>query len=183
MNIEKTDLPGAYVIETNKIEDSRGSFSRLFCYNELSDILGERKIVQINHSKTLKKGAIRGMHYQCKPAEETKMVRCLKGKVFDVALDLRKDSKTFLQWHAEELTPENGRMLVIPEGCAHGFQVMEAETELLYLHTEFYQPEYEGGVLFNDTVFNINWPLECTEISDRDRGFSRINRTFQGLEL
>jgi dTDP-4-dehydrorhamnose 3,5-epimerase len=176
-----TQLKGVSVVESKLRIDQRGSFSRLFCDQELSTIVGDRKIVQINQSRTLVKGVIRGMHFQYSPYCEMKMVRCLKGKAFDVALDLRAGSQTFLQWHAEILTPENARMLVIPEGCAHGFQSLESVTELLYLHTEHYKAECEGGVSFNDPAFDIRWPLACSEISDRDRAHSLIGNNFTGI--
>ncbi|MCK5606251.1 dTDP-4-dehydrorhamnose 3,5-epimerase [Candidatus Pacearchaeota archaeon] len=183
MKILSTPLQGVIIAESSRFIDQRGSFTRLFCAQELSGLLEHRKIVQINHSRTTTKGAIRGMHYQLPPVAETKMVRCLKGKVFDVALDLRADSSTFLQWHAEELTPENGKMFIIPEGCAHGFQTLEEETELLYLHTAYYEPKYEGGVLFNDPAFDIHWPLACDEISDRDAMHKKIDPHFPGINL
>ena len=123
------------------------------------------------------------MHYQNPPFAEMKLIRCLKGKVFDVALDLRRHSETFMQWHAEELSPENNKLFVIPEGCAHGFQTLEKDTELLYLHTKCYQPEHEGGVLFNDPKININWPLKPSEISARDKSHTPISPNFQGITL
>lgn len=183
MNIIATPLQGVVVVETNRLIDHRGSFARLYCDKMLSPILGGRKIVQINQSKTSEKGSIRGMHFQYEPFAEMKLVRCLKGKVFDVAVDLRADSDTFLKWHAEVLTPENDRMFVIPEGFAHGFQILETNTELLYLHTAHYDPKYEGGVLSNDPALNITWPVPCSEISDRDSMYRRIDNKFAGIKI
>jgi len=183
MKINSTSLFDVLVVETNKYEDTRGSFQRLFCQYELADILGARKITQINQSVTRQKGAIRGLHFQYPPHAEMKLVRCLKGKIFDVAVDLRKDSRTFLKWHSEILTPENNKMMVIPEGFAHGFQTLECETEVLYLHTAEYQAEFEGGVLFDDPKLNIQWPMTCANISGRDKQHQLIDAHFTGLDV
>jgi dTDP-4-dehydrorhamnose 3,5-epimerase len=122
------------------------------------------------------------MHFQRRPCAEMKLVRCLKGKVWDVAVDLRADSPTYLQWHAEELTPDNSKMLVIAEGFAHGFQVLEANSELLYLHTAFYSAETEGGVRYDDPALAITWPLLVTDISTRDTCHPLIESGFEGLQ-
>lgn len=181
MKIRQTALPGVVTVETTPFVDHRGGFSRLYCEHELAQIIGDRHIVQINHSYSINIGTVRGLHYQSSPHMEMKLVRCLKGKVWDVAVDLRKDSPTFLQWHAEELTPQKARMLVIPEGCAHGFQVLEAETELLYLHTEFYMPVAEVGVRVDDPRLDISWPLPIAGLSERDRQHPAITPDFIGL--
>ena len=123
------------------------------------------------------------MHFQRPPHAEMKLVRCLKGKVWDVAIDLRAGSATFMQWHAEELSAENARMVVIPEGCGHGFQVLEEDSELLYLHTSLYAPEFEDGVLFNDPRLNISWPLPVTDLSERDRKHPLLTLDFAGLTV
>jgi dTDP-4-dehydrorhamnose 3,5-epimerase len=183
MNLVETSIPGVWVIESKAFQDNRGAFSRLFCSNELQAILGARTIVQINHSMTPSVGAVRGLHYQNAPHAEMKIVRCLKGRVFDVAVDLRKDSPTFLKWHAVELTPENNLAYVIPEGCAHGFQVLEEDSQLLYLHTEFYTPEVEGAVRFDDPMIAVNWPLPPTDLSARDLGHPHLNENFKGIVL
>ena len=181
MKIISTKIAGVKIIETSPFVDPRGFFARLFCKNDLEEIIGEKKIEQINISLTSKVGAIRGMHFQFKPYEEMKLVRCLKGGVWDVVIDLRKNSPTFLKWHAEELNEKNMRMIVVPEGCAHGFQVLEENSELLYLHTEFFTPEAYGRVSFKDPLFDISWPLNPTEMSipDRDQPFLPLD--FQGL--
>lgn len=181
MTIHNTTLPDVLVVETTRFSDLRGAFSRLFCERELAGVTGERRILQINHSRTQSKGAIRGLHYQRPPHAEMKLIRCIRGKVWDVAVDLRQGSPTFLHWHAEELTPENGRMLVVPEGCAHGFQVLEENSEMLYLHTAFYKPEAEGGLAYNDPKLAITWPLPATDVSEGDRGRQHINHDFTGL--
>ncbi|MFL9671404.1 dTDP-4-dehydrorhamnose 3,5-epimerase [Pseudomonas marginalis] len=183
MNIRNTPIAGAVVAETQPFQDHRGAFSRLFCERSLSDIIGEQRIVQINHSRTTTLGAVRGLHFQYAPHAEMKLVRCLKGRVWDVVVDLRAHSKTFLQWHAEELSPETGRMLVIPQGCAHGFQVLEAESELLYLHTAFYDPGAEGAVRYDDPRIGITWPLPVTDLSERDKNHALLSNEFAGLHV
>jgi|SRR5450830_104763 len=181
MKIFPTKLPGVLVIDTDVHIDLRGAFARLFCEQELRDIIGERHIVQVNHSRTMAIGALRGMHYQHPPHAEMKLIRCIKGRVWDVAVDIRQDSPTFLQWHAEELSPENSRMLVVPEGCAHGFQVLEAGSEMLYLHTAPYTRDAEGGLAYNDPRFAISWPLPVTDISDGDSSRQSISQDFSGI--
>ena len=156
---------------------------RLFCRNELQSILQSKNIVQINHSLTRQKGAIRGMHFQYSPKAEAKIVKCLRGSVFDVIIDLRKDAPTFLKWNGEVLSAENMKMIYIPEGFAHGFQTLEENCELLYLHTEFYSPEHEGGVCYDDPKIGIKWPLEPTEISDKDEKYSLLPQDFGGIQL
>lgn len=183
MTIHRTSIDGVVVVETHAYEDERGAFARLYCERTLASVLGARHVVQINRSLTRKLGAIRGMHFQYAPHAEMKLIRCLRGRVWDVAVDIRADSPTFLQWHAEELTPENARMLVVPEGCAHGFQVLEAESELLYLHTAFYEPAAEGGLLYDDPRLSINWPLSATEISRRDKEHAPIAADFAGVRV
>lgn len=176
-----TPLSGVVVVETTAYNDARGAFARLYCERELAGVIGDRHIVQINHSRTLPVGAVRGLHYQLPPHAEMKLVRCLKGRVWDVAVDLRAGSPTFLQWYGEELTPGNGRMLVLAEGCAHGFQALEADSELLYLHTAFYSPEAEGGVRCDDPRLGIAWPMPVTEFSERDRRHPPLTPDFAGI--
>ncbi|QPK64927.1 dTDP-4-dehydrorhamnose 3,5-epimerase family protein [Methylomonas sp. LL1] len=183
MNILPTSLSGLFVVETTPVTDHRGAFARLFCEWELAPILGGRHIAQINYSRTSAVGAVRGLHFQHPPHAEMKLVRCLRGRVWDVALDLRAGSPTFLRWHAEELSSNNRRMLVIPEGCAHGFQVLEADSELLYLHTEFYTPAAESGVLHDDPRLAIRWPLPVTDLSERDLRHAAIPADFLGIVL
>jgi len=178
-----TAIAGVVVAETKAFQDGRGAFARLFCESELADSVDGRRIEQINHSRTAAVGAIRGLHFQQAPYAEMKMVRCLRGRVWDVALDLRKGSPTFLQWHAQELSAANALMLVIPEGCAHGFQVLEPDSELLYLHTASYTPSAEGGVRFDDPALSVPWPLPVTDVSDRDRKHPLIHQNFQGITV
>ena len=183
MKFSKTKLNGLFVIELEPFQDERGKFFRVYCENELNDIGHNKRIVQINQSLTKKKGTIRGMHFQYPPKAEIKMVRCLKGSIFDVAIDLRSNSPTFLKWHSEILSEDNMMILYIPEGFAHGFQTLENDSELLYLHTEIYSPGYEGGINYKDPKINIKWPLEITDVSERDTSFKLIGEDFQGIIL
>ncbi len=181
VKILPTPIRDLMIIETTPSIDARGVFSRLYCENELAGLIGSRRIVQINHSRTHAIGAMRGLHFQHPPDAEMKLVRCLKGRVWDVVVDLRRNSQTLLHWHAEELTPENTRMMLIPEGFAHGFQVMELDSELLYLHTALYKPSAEGGLRHDDPSLGITWPLAVTDLSERDASYTLIEEAFQGI--
>ena len=181
MKFTELPLKGAYVVEPKPFEDQRGMFSRIFCEIEFKEISHSKKLVQINHSLTNRKGAIRGLHYQNPPMTETKMVKCLRGSVYDVIIDLRKESDTFLNWHGETLSSENRCMLYIPEGFAHGFQTLEANCELLYFHTKFYSPDYEEAVRFDDPRVGIKWPLDATEISEKDKNHPLLSGNFAGI--
>lgn len=183
MHIRSTGIAGALVVEGQPHADHRGAFSRLFCERELAEVVGDRHVVQINHSRTHAVGAVRGMHFQHPPHAEMKMVRCVRGRVWDVLVDLRAGSPTFLHWLAEELSPDTSRMLVIPEGCAHGFQVLEADSELLYLHTAFYAPASEGALRYNDPQLAIRWPLPVTDLSERDKTHALLSNNFIGLDV
>ena len=181
MKLIETGIDGLYVAETEKKADHRGAFTRLFCERDLAAATGGRQIVQVNHSQTAAVGALRGLHFQYPPHAEMKMVRCLKGRVFDVAVDIRKNSPTYLKYHAEELTPDNARMMVISEGFAHGFQVLEENSEMLYLHTAFYNAEAEGGLRYDDPALAIRWPMAAGDMSDRDRAHKLIADGFEGV--
>jgi dTDP-4-dehydrorhamnose 3,5-epimerase len=183
MNLRPTKLSGVIVAESVPVVDHRGAFARFYCGRELSEVIGARHIVQINHSRTVAVGSVRGFHFQRPPRAEMKLVRCLKGRVWDVAADLRAESQTFLQWHAEELTPENGCMLVIPEGCAHAFQTLAPDSELLYLHTASYDPTAESGVRCDDPRLGVSWPLPIGDLSARDRGLPTLDSGFRGVVL
>ena len=183
MIIHTTPVVDLVVAESKAFKDDRGAFARLFCEQALSSVIGQRKIVQINYSCTTAVGAVRGMHFQHAPHAEMKLVRCLKGKVWDVAVDLRPQSPSYKRWYAQEISPQNAHMMVIPEGFAHGFQVLEAGSELLYLHTAFYKPESEGGVRHDDPELSITWPLAVTDISARDSSHAYIDTGFKGIFL
>ena len=174
MTFTELNLPGVYKIDLDKITDYRGFFARAYCRNEYQNHGLETEWVQMNHTLTEKKGALRGLHFQRNPETEAKIVRCIKGAIFDVVLDLRKDSPAYGKWISEELNDSNRCMLYIPRGCAHGFQTLEPETELLYMHSNFYSPECEGGILYNDFQLNIPWPLPVGEISDRDMNHPKL---------
>ena len=183
MNFFKTKLKGLFVIEPEIYEDNRGNFYRVFCQNELKQIGYNKSIVQINQSFNKKKSTIRSMHFQYPPMAEIKIVRCTAGSIFDVAIDLRANSPTYLQWYSETLSAENKKMIYIPEGFAHGFQTLEDNIEIIYLHTEFYSSELESAVRYNDPKFNISWPLELTVISERDKNHPLINGDFKCISL
>jgi dTDP-4-dehydrorhamnose 3,5-epimerase len=183
MKIIDTLISGVKIIENQTLGDERGEFSRIFCSKELESCLSGKSIKQINRSKTKKIGAIRGIHYQNSPYAEIKIIRCLKGRVFDVAVDLRKNSDTFLKWVSLELSPEKNISFILPEGCAHGFQVLEEDSELLYFHSAPYTPHAEGALRFDDPLVNIKWPLPITEISQRDLSHLHLNFNFEGLAI
>jgi dTDP-4-dehydrorhamnose 3,5-epimerase len=183
MKIVETELADLKIVESSPQSDDRGAFMRLYCTSELGDVLGTRRIAQINHSRTTQVGAVRGMHFQRPPHAEMKLIRCLRGRVWDVAVDIRADSPTFLQWHAEELVGNDGQMIVIPEGFAHGFQVLEPDSELLYLHTAAYHPAAEGGPLHDDPRVGISWPLHPLGLSSRDLNHPALDNAFTGVVL
>ncbi len=181
-DILPTPLADLRVLQRKPLGDSRGYLERLFCLEELAEILAGRHIAQINHTLTASRGTVRGMHFQLPPHAETKFVSCLRGEVFDVAVDLRRGSPSFLRWHGEILSAGNHLTLVIPEGFAHGFQTLCEDCEMLYLHTAAYHAAAEGGVNALDAVLAIEWPLEVTTLSDRDRVHPRLAAEFEGLD-
>lgn len=183
MQIRPTPISGLAIVQTTPIVDERGSFSRLFSSDKLQSVIGARQITQINFSCTEFVGTVRGLHYQVSPYAEMKLVRCLKGRIWDIAVDLRYDSPTFLKWYAEELSPKNNLMLVIPEGFAHGFQVLEPNSELLYLHTANYAPQGEGGLRYDDPRLGISWPVTPKNLSKRDNAHPLISGNFSGLVI
>ena len=180
MKFLPTILNGSFTIQLDPINDERGWFARYFCKKEFSTIGHNKEWVQMNHSFSLKKGTLRGMHFQKPPHSEIKLVRCIQGSVFDVIIDLRKDSPTFLKWFGTELSAENKLMMYIPEGFAHGFQTLEDNSGLLYMHTAYYSPEAEDGLRYNDPLVNISWPIEISEISMRDTNHDILEK-FNGL--
>lgn len=168
MKFTETPLRGAYVIDLDKIEDERGFFARYFCQREFSEQGLSTSFVQINNSLAVEKATLRGMHYQLQPMAETKLVRCLRGALWDCIIDLREDSPTFCEHFAVELTAENRTMLYVPKGFAHGFMTLTENTEALYLVDQFYAPELERGIRYDDPRFKIEWPLPVNVISDKD---------------
>ncbi|MBF8176673.1 dTDP-4-dehydrorhamnose 3,5-epimerase family protein [Herminiimonas contaminans] len=180
-DIQTTQLADLNVLVRKPLGDSRGYLERMFCVNELQDIFGARRIVQINHTLTQNKGTVRGMHFQYAPHAEMKFVSCLQGSVFDVVIDLRKGSPTFLQWHTELLSADNHKTLAIPEGFAHGFQTLTDNCEMLYLHTAAYAADSEAGLNPLDTKLSIPWPMPITEMSQRDAAHALITTGFEGV--
>lgn len=179
----ETRLPGLAILQRKPVGDARGYFERLYCSEELAPFFARNTIAQINRTLTFARGTVRGMHFQHPPHAELKLVTCVRGEVFDVAVDLRKDSPTFLKWHGEILSQANHRSLLIPEGFAHGFQTLSAECEMIYLHTTTYHPEAEGGLNALDPILAIEWPESVKDRSDRDKISPMITRGFRGIEL
>ena len=171
MIFHETKLKGVYIIEPEWLEDERGFFARTFCQEEFAAHGLNPRVVQCNISFNKKKGTLRGMHYQIAPHEEVKLVRCTRGAIYDVIIDLRPDLPTFKRWVAVELTADNRRMLYIPEGFAHGFQTLEDDTEVFYQMSESYHPECARGVRWDDSAFGIEWPLLDLTISAKDRSY------------
>ncbi|MDN3643375.1 dTDP-4-dehydrorhamnose 3,5-epimerase [Lutimonas halocynthiae] len=168
MKFTALELEGAFVIEVDKMEDQRGFFGRLWCEKEFKDHNLNTNIVQSNVSLSKKKGTLRGMHFQRGSHAETKFVRCTRGSVYDVIVDLRPDSPTYKRWCGVELTADNYKMIYVPENFAHGFLTLEDNSEVYYMVTQFYSAEHEGGLHYNDSDINIEWPIEINEISDKD---------------
>jgi dTDP-4-dehydrorhamnose 3,5-epimerase len=181
MIIEDTKISGIKVILSEPFKDNRGFFNRIFCRKELEVVRPNIIISQINHSKTIHKGTIRGMHFQYPPYAEMKIVRCVHGSIFDVAVDLRKNSPTFLQWHGEILSAGSMKALVIPEGCANGFHSLDDDVEILYLHTKIYCKDSEGTIRYDDPKVNIKWPRSAITISEKDKSCCYITNDFQGV--
>lgn len=181
MKLHATPLSGLTVVETTSVSDKRGSFTRVFCEAALRELHPSRTIPQVNLSMTYQRGTVRGMHYQRPPAAEAKLIRCLRGRVFDVAVDLRIDSRTFLHWHAVELDADKSLEVFIPEGFAHGFQALTDDVQLLYLHTAPWSREHEGGLRPDDPALAIKWPLAIGLISEKDHAAPFIDHGFTGF--
>lgn len=179
MKFEKTPIKDAWLITLEARGDARGYFARAYCRKELEAHGIDATVVQANTSYSRDAGTIRGMHYQNAPAAETKLMRCIRGSVYDVIIDLRPDSETYMQHYGIELSAENRRMLFVPKGFAHGFMTLEPHTEVLYMVGEYYTPECETGLRYNDPTFNINWPLEVTVISDKDKAWPDFEKLKQ----
>ena len=180
-----SDLPlsGLKLVTRQRQEDRRGFFSRVFCADELTVAGWSKPIAQINHSASALCGTVRGMHFQHRPHAEMKLISCIRGEVWDVAVDVRADSPTFLQWHAEHLSADNARALLIPEGFAHGFQTLTDDVELLYCHSAAFAASAEGGLHPRDTCLSIQWPLPISQLSARDAAHPLIDSTFKGVHL
>jgi dTDP-4-dehydrorhamnose 3,5-epimerase len=180
---QETPIEDLKIIERKAIEDERGFLSRLFCSEELLAHGWSGDVKQINHTLTRDVGVVRGMHYQIPPKAEAKLVSCIRGAVWDVALDLRKNSPTFLKWHAQEISVANKRAMLIPAGFAHGFQSLTTDCELIYLHSEAYDPVLERGLMPLDPILKISWPLQISSMSQRDLNHPLLDENFEGLAL
>lgn len=175
-------LKGAYIINLDKKEDKRGFFARFYCKKEFKKQGLNTNLVQMNTTLSRKKGTIRGLHFQRPKKSEAKVVRCLRGAIWDVIVDIQVNSPTYGEWYGTELNDENRTMMYLPKGFAHGFQTLVDNVELLYLHSEFYSAEHEGGLLYNDVMVDIDWPLPVSEISERDMLHPYLNQ-LEPIEL
>jgi dTDP-4-dehydrorhamnose 3,5-epimerase len=180
-DVRATTLREVYLLQRQPQADERGWFERMYSPVDLAGVLGQRAIVQVNRTLTRAKATVRGMHYQVQPSAEAKIVSCLRGAIFDVAVDVRRGSPTFLRWHAEELTPENSRSLFIPEGFAHGFQAIADDCEVLYFHTAAYDTAAERGLHPLDPRLAIAWPLPVEYLSERDASHPPLTSEFDGI--
>lgn len=180
--VQSLTLTGLKRLTRQRLSDNRGSLTRIFCAEELARVGWGKAIAQINHTSTARQGTIRGLHYQVHPHAEMKLVSCLRGEVWDVAVDLRVDSPTFLHWHAEYLNADNGYSLLIPEGFAHGFQSLTDDVELLYCHSASFVSTDERGIHPLDAALEIPWPLPVSELSPRDASHPKLALSFRGLE-
>lgn len=182
LNISPTPINDLYLIQANSFKDDRGMFSRLYCQEELQDITG-MGIKQVNHSLTKERGTVRGLHFQYEPNAEEKIVQCIRGSVFDVVVDIRKNSPTFLKVFSVNLTQKNKKMIYIPKGFAHGFQTLEDDTELLYFHSSVYKPSNEGAIHVKEPLLDIAWPLKIQNLSQRDNEHAFLTNDFEGIEI
>jgi len=176
LHFTETGIASAWMIDSKFHQDERGRFFRAWCSQEFQEHGITFLPVQANMGLSVRKGTVRGMHFQIKPALEAKLVRCTRGAMFDVALDLRPESPTYGKWYGTELTADNSRMLYVPEGCGHGYQTLEDDTEMYYMTSQFYTPNAARGARFNDPVFAIQWPLAPTVVSDQDRNWPLFGR-------
>ena len=181
--VTETPLRGLMRVQRQTLRDERGFLSRLFCSNELQSAGWSGVVAQVNHTCTRHAGTVRGLHYQTPPCAEIKLVSCLRGRVWDVVVDVRLGSPTYLQWHAEELSVSNGCAMLIPQGFAHGFQALEDDSELLYCHSAAYAPQAEAGLYALDARLAIAWPLPVQGLSPRDAGHMPIGDDFEGVRL
>lgn len=183
LTLKRLPLPGLVLVKRHPLTDERGFLSRIFCAQELTAAGWTQPVAQINHARTARRGTVRGLHYQRAPHMEAKLVSCLRGEVWDVAVDLRAESPTFLQWHAELLSKDNGCAMLIPQGFAHGFQALTDDVELLYCHSAAYAPVAEAGLNTCDPRLAIPWPLPIAGRSERDAGLVLLANDFEGMNL
>ncbi|NOX47218.1 MAG: dTDP-4-dehydrorhamnose 3,5-epimerase [Chlorobi bacterium] len=181
MKFSETRLKGAYVITPEPFVDDRGSFARVFCKNEFSAIGHKGDFVQINHSVNKLKGTFRGIHYQLPPFGEIKLIRCISGKVYDIIVDIRKGSPTFLKSFAVEISADNMKMMYVPEGFAHGFITLEDNSQLIYHHTTYYEPGHEAGLRYNDPALQLELPIGPSIMTEKDKNHPLIDNSFKGI--
>jgi dTDP-4-dehydrorhamnose 3,5-epimerase len=181
--VEDTKLAGLKRVRRSRLGDERGFLARLFCADELRDAGWNAPLAQVNHTRTAQRGSVRGLHFQHPPRAEKKLVHCLRGEVFDVAVDLRRGSPTFLQWHGERLSGDNGVALLIPEGFAHGLQTLADDVDMLYCHSVAYSAESEGGVHPREPRVAIDWPLLIALLSPRDEARAWLSAAFEGIAV
>jgi dTDP-4-dehydrorhamnose 3,5-epimerase len=182
MEFVETPLKGLYILKSDIKRDGRGLFTRTFCKKEFQKINFSSEFVQFNHSFNFEKGTLRGIHYQIPPFSESKLIRCIQGRVFDVAVDIRQGSPTFLQYFSVELSEENMYSILIPVGFAHGFQTLEANSALIYHHTQYFTQHADAGFRYDDPLVDIKWPLTPTNVSEKDMNFTNLNH-FKGISL
>jgi dTDP-4-dehydrorhamnose 3,5-epimerase len=182
LSVAATPLAGVFVIERHALADDRGSFERLFCVAELAEAGIEFELRQANRTLTRREGTVRGLHFQLPPMAEKKLITCVAGTVFDVAVDLRAGSPSYGQHHAVELSGHGNRSFLIPEGCAHGFQTLSADCQMLYFHSRDYSARHEGGINAEDESLGISWPLPIAVMSARDAALPGIDAAFKGIE-
>lgn len=181
--IEETPIAGCVVIHTPTRSDARGRFERLYCQDAWDKVRPALRFPQINHSFTTTRGSVRGLHFQSPPHSDAKLIRCIHGRVFDVVVDLRRGSSSFLAWSSFELQADDSRQLFVPEGCAHGFQSLTDDVHMIYMHTRPFMPESEGGIRIDDPRLSIGWPLPVHGLSERDRSHPLLSEGYEGLSL
>lgn len=181
--IVDTELTGLRLIQRLPSVDARGYFQRLFCAQELAAAGWSGPVAQINHTYTKRAGSVRGLHLQLPPFAEMKLITCMRGEVWDVAVDLRANSATFLKWHAVHLSAENKTSYLIPPGFAHGFQTLTDDVEMLYCHSQAYMPASEMGFNPIDKKLNVNWPMTIGDMSDKDKNWAMLDDSFQGIDI
>lgn len=181
MNFKEIVLSGAYIITPSPLVDDRGSFTRILCMKEFKQIRHQRDFVQVNHSYNSTKGTLRGLHYQTPPFSDVKIVYCIVGSVFDVIVDIRENSPTFLNWFGTVLSKENKKIIYVPEGFAHGFLTLEDNSELIYFHSQYYDLNYEDAIRYNDPKVNVKWPVLVEIISEKDNNHHYLKSDFKGI--
>ena len=183
LTVTDTPIAGVKLVRAHPLGDERGFLARLFCARELALAGWHKPLAQVNHALTQRRGTVRGLHYQIAPHAEMKLVSCVRGEVWDVAVDLRPGSPTFLHWHAQQLSAANHCAMLIPEGCAHGFQTLSDDAELLYCHSQPYVPQADAGLHPLDRRLGIPWPLPVALLSDRDARHPTVDALFEGVRL